>query len=200
MQQAEAVDAATRDADIVAMLRTGQREPAFASLVERYERRIFRLCSAMLRNSAEAEDAAQESLLRVWKSLGTFDGRAALSTWVYAVARNRCLTAIERRRNAESLSDEAVALEVDASVHSEPEVADDHSAMLRELVDELPERYRQAMRLYYYEDRSVDEVADMLATPAGTIKTNLFRARQLLATRLQQLGLGKAQYWLEAAP
>jgi RNA polymerase sigma-70 factor, ECF subfamily len=194
VQQADAED---RDADLLAMLRRREHEAAFGLLADRYEQKIFRLCSAMLRHSQEAEDAAQESLLRVWKSLASYDGRASLSTWTYTIARNRCLTAIERRRHADSLSDEAVVMELDATHHSAPEPPDDRAALLQALVEELPERYRQTMKLYYYQDRAVEDVAAMLGSPSGTVKTNLHRGRQLLAARLQQLGLGQAAYWLE---
>jgi RNA polymerase sigma-70 factor (ECF subfamily) len=188
-----------RDADIALLLRTGKHAIAFDQLLERYERKIFRLCCSLLRDTAAAEDAAQESLLRIWKALPGYDGRAALSTWIYTITRNRCLTAIERRREGESLSEEAVAIEAESAHPVAADVADDHLALLRELVDALPERYRQALTLYYYEDRSVDEVAAMLGTPAGSIKTHLFRARALLAERLQQLGLADASLWLERA-
>lgn len=189
MQQAVAADAASRDADIVATLRAGDHATAFANIAERYERKIYRLCSSILRNPAEAEDAAQESLLRVWRALDSFDGRAALSTWIYTIARNRCFTAIERRRNGESLSDEAVAVEAEQAQPVLPEAADDQAVLLRELVEALPERYRQVVLLFYFEDRGVDEVSTMLGLPTGTVKTNLHRGRKLLAEQLQRLGV-----------
>jgi RNA polymerase sigma-70 factor (ECF subfamily) len=192
-------EAAQRDQDIVQLLRTGRPDAAFEQLLDRYERKIFRLCCSLLRDPAQAEDAAQESLLRIWKALPGFDGRASLSTWIYTIARNRCFTALERRRESESLSDEAVAIEADAA-HSTAAAGDhDHLALLRELVDTLPDRYRQALTLFYYEDRSIAEVAQMLAVPEGTVKTNLHRARGLLLQRLQQLGMADAALWLERA-
>src|SRR5262245_51792171 len=103
-------------------------------LLSRYESKVFRLCCALLRETAEAEDAAQESLVRIWKALPRFDGRAALSTWIYTITRNRCLTAIERRRESESLSDETVALEAESAGAVAVDESDDHLALLRELV------------------------------------------------------------------
>ena len=197
MQQDAPPTAGQRDQDIVELLRGGAAEAAFRLLVGRYEHKVYRLCCAMLRDPDQAQDAAQESLLRVWKSLSKYDQRASLSTWIYAITRNRCLTAIERRRELESLSDEAVEHEVEAAAGIAPDSEQDHLVVLRELVEALPERYRRALTLYYYEERSVEEVATMLGLPEGTIKTNLHRARALLLERVRSLGLGDPGFWLE---
>ncbi len=199
MQQAALSDAGQRDRDIVELLQGGSHGVAFDRLLERYERKVYRLCCSLMRDPDQAADAAQESLLRVWKALPGYDQRASLSTWIYTITRNRCLTAIERRRDLDSLSDPAVEQAAEAAVAVEPEAVQDHLELLRELVDALPERYRQALTLYYYEERSVAEVAAMLGQAEGTIKTNLHRARALVAERVRALGLGDPKFWLEEA-
>ena len=198
MLQTAAADESQRDQDIVELLRTGQQASAFELIMERYEQKVFRLCCSILRLPDQAEDAAQESLVRVWRALPKYDARASLSTWIYTITRNRCLTAIERRRELDSLSDPGVALEADSAAPTAPDDREDHSQHLAELVGELPERYRQALTLFYYQDRSIAEVASMLGQPEGTVKTNLYRARALLLERLRALGLGDPQAWLEA--
>jgi RNA polymerase sigma-70 factor (ECF subfamily) len=195
--QATAADAANRDSDILGLLRAGQRDRAFDGLLQRYEGRIYRLCCAMLRDRAQAEDAAQESLLRVWKALDTYDERAALSSWIYAITRNRCLTALARRRAMDSLSDGEVEAQITQLV-SHDDAGDDRGALLRELVDLLPERLRRTVLLYYFEERSTSEVALMLGCPEGTVKTHLFRARAALTEQLKRRGLADASLWLEA--
>lgn len=197
--QTPGAPAVSDDRDIIERLRTGERDHAFERLMERYEGKIFRLCCALLRDRQRAEDAAQESLVRIWKALERYDGRAALSTWIYAITRNRCLTAIERERSTESLSDSELAGGVEELPASEPEPAhDDRSELLRELVERLPERLRRVLVLYYFEERSTSEVATMLNCPEGTVKTHLFRARAALAEQLRRRGLADPQLWLEA--
>ncbi|HEX2788943.1 MAG TPA: RNA polymerase sigma factor [Steroidobacteraceae bacterium] len=202
MQPAPA-DAAAQDRDIVALLQSGALEPAFQLTLARYQDKVYRLCCAVLRDPSAAEDAAQESLVRIWKAIGSYDGRASLSTWIYTITRNRCLSAIERRRELASLSDEAVAAEAEAQADSygvtdaEPQ---EGSALLREMVDLLPERYRRTLTLFYYEDRSVSEVASMLGMPEGTVKTNLSRARAALTEQLRRRGLADPRHWLETSP
>ena len=91
-------DAAQRDGDIVLLLRAGQGGPAFDALVQRYERKVYRLCMALLRDESRAEDAAQDVFLRAWRALANYDdGQAALSTWLYAITRNCCLSLLARQ-------------------------------------------------------------------------------------------------------
>ena len=194
---------AAQDGDIVALLQSGAVEPAFQLTLARYQDKVYRLCCALLRDPSAAEDAAQESLVRIWKAIGGYDGRASLSTWIYTITRNRCLSAIERRRELASLSDDAIAAEAEAQAQTLG-AADDEpqqgAALLRELVDLLPERYRRTLTLFYYEDRSVSEVARMLGMPEGTVKTNLSRARAALAEQLRRRGLSDPSQWLEMSP
>jgi RNA polymerase sigma-70 factor, ECF subfamily len=201
MHSAQAGEAPDRD--ILALLQSGAVGPAFQLTLARYQDKVYRLCCALLRDPSAAEDAAQESLVRIWKAIGGYDGRASLSTWIYTITRNRCLTAIERRRELASLSDDAVAAEAESQVHT-MSAADDAppegSELLRELVDLLPERYRRTLTLFYYEDRSVSEVASMLGMPEGTVKTNLSRARAALAEQLRRRGLSDPSHWLETSP
>ena len=197
MQQDAPPEAGPRDQDIVELLRGGAVETAFERLVDRYERKVFRLCCSLLRDPDQAEDAAQESLLRVWKALPKYDQRASLSTWIYTITRNRCLTAIERRRALDSLADPAVEHEVALAQPVGPEEEQDHLAVLRELVEALPERFRRVLTLFYYQERSVSDVAEMLGLPEGTVKTNLHRARAALAEQLRSLGLADPKFWLE---
>src|SRR5579863_408880 len=112
MHSASAADAA-QDRDILALLQSGAVGPAFQLTLERYQDKVYRLCCALLRDPSAAEDAAQESLVRIWKAIGSYDGRASLSTWIYAITRNRCLSAIARRRELASMSKAAIEAEAE---------------------------------------------------------------------------------------
>lgn len=185
--------AAQRDQDIVELLRNDQRIAAFELLAQRYEAKVYRLCVALLRDPAAAQDAAQESLIRVWKALPSYNATAALSTWIYAITRNRCFSALVSERKQLSLSDESVAAEAEhiAAASGDAETI----AALRRLVEDLPETARRAIQLFYFEEHSVAEVAAMLGCPQGTVKTHLFRARAALLARLSALGLADPALW-----
>jgi RNA polymerase sigma-70 factor (ECF subfamily) len=194
---AAVTEAAERDRDIVELLRKVGRDGAFEELLRRYEGKVYRLCCALLRDRAQAEDAAQESLVRVWKALDRYDGRASLSSWIYAITRNRCLTALEKRRSHDFLEELGEEAEFGSPARGQPD--DGRAEQLLGLVALLPERLRRALILYYYEERSVSEVALMLGCPEGTVKTMLFRARAALAEMLQRRGLDDPAYWQEEA-
>jgi RNA polymerase sigma-70 factor (ECF subfamily) len=169
------------DGGIADHLAAGRHARAFDLVVPAYKDRVFRLACAMLRDRAAAEDATQETLVRVWKALPGFDGRAALGTWIFAIARNTCLMELRRRRPTVSFDDpdSTEAQHAAASVATGPAEDPERDNLLR-LVATLPRNQQEAVRLFYLEDRSYDAVAEQLGLPLGTVKNLLHRARKRL--------------------
>lgn len=190
-------DAALRDADIQAVLLAGDTVAAFSALLERYELKVFRLCSSMLGDSSTAQDVAQEVFLRVWRHLSHYDAqRGALSTWIYAITRNQCLTVLSKPQpDWVSLEDTDVAQQL--AELAAPGRGNDAASLawLRSLVQGLPCAQRSCLLLYYFEDNSVAEVATLLDLPEGSVKTHLHRARQALRDKLHQHGVADATLW-----
>lgn len=155
--------------------------PSFDEILGAYQDKVFRLCCAMLGNRGLAEETAQDVFVRVWKALPGYRGEASVSTWIYAIARNTCLTALKKRaeRTAESLEIPGVRREAERTLSAVPHP--DRQPDLMRLVAGLPEHYRQVVLLFYMQDKSYDEVATMLDLPLGTVKTYLHRARLQLA-------------------
>lgn len=173
------------DDAITTLIQAGRAAEAFERLVPSYRRRVFGLAYTILRDRAAAEDLAQEVFVKLWQALPRYDGRARLSTWIYAITRNAAISALRGRRRSFSLSDPAVLEEVEG-VAAEP-AADQDPALWRE-VAALPENQRQAVILYYQDERPVDEVAAMMGVPVNTVKTHLHRARASLAAALAVTG------------
>lgn len=169
------------DAGIEHHLAAGRHARAFDLVVPAYRDRVFRLAYSILKDRAAAEDAAQETFVRVWKALPGFDGRAALGTWIYAIARNTCLMELRRRRPTVSFDDpdSIDAQHAAASVATGPAADPEHDNILR-LVECLPRNQQEAVRLFYLEDRSYEAVAERLDMPLGTVKNLLHRARKRL--------------------
>jgi RNA polymerase sigma-70 factor (ECF subfamily) len=171
------------DEPIVEALRAGRSLQAFETLVRSYRRRVFGVAYAIVGSRAAADDVAQEVFVKLWKSLDRYDGRAQLSTWIYAITRNAAISALRKQRPAGSLSDEAVLAEAEAHSAVAAEARGDDAALWR-AVATLPPAQRQAVILYYQDERPVEEVAAMLGTPVNTVKTHLHRARARLAAAL----------------
>lgn len=163
-------------------LAAGRHARAFDLIVPEYKDRVFRLAWTILKDRTAAEDATQETLVRVWKALPGFDGRAQLGTWIYAITRNTCLMELRKRRPTVSFDDpdsheaQAAAASIATGPAGDPELDN-----LRRLVETLPANQQEAVRLFYLEDRSYEAVAEVLGMPLGTVKNLLFRARKKLA-------------------
>ncbi len=171
------------DQAIVDLIEAGRAEEAFDRLVPAFRRRVYGLAYSLLRDRGAAEDLAQEVFVKLWQVLPQYDGRAQLSTWIYAITRNAAVSALRKRRRTLSMSDQAVLEEVE---RSSPAPAGDEAgdAALWRQVAALPEKQRQVVTLYYQDERPVDEVAAMLGIPVNTVKTHLHRARARLAAAL----------------
>lgn len=167
---------------IIQLLQAGREQEAFERLVPAFRRRVFGLAYSILRDRAAAEDLAQEVFVKLWRALPHFDGRAQLSTWIYAITRNAAISALRSRRRSLSLSDRAVLEEVEGAGSAPADPPDD--ATLRRQIEALPPAQRQAITLYYLDERPVGEVAEMMGLPANTVKTHLHRARAKLASAL----------------
>lgn len=178
--------ASQADADIHERLQAKQYREALALLLPRYRDKVFRLTFSMLRDRAWAEDTTQDIFLRVWRALPGFAGQSQLSTWIYAISKNACLSELRKRRPT-------VSLDVDEDEYR-PEIAqlaatdadDSATVSVTQLLDKLPERYRQAVTLFYMEDKSYEQTAASLGLPLGTVKALLHRARKRLIDLTQE--------------
>jgi RNA polymerase sigma-70 factor (ECF subfamily) len=165
------------DARVLELVRAERRDEAITLLLPAFRRKVFGLAYSFLRDREAAEDVTQDVFIKVWRALPGFDGRASLSTWIYAIARNASLSALRARRPQSSLSDPEVMDAVEAlDPAPSADAVVDRAGLLR-LVDQLPTKQRQVIMLFYMEEQSHEGVANMLAMPVGTVKTLLHRAR-----------------------
>lgn len=169
--------ASPADADIHERLQAKQYREAFALLLPRYRDKVFRLTYSMLRTRATAEDITQDILLRIWRALPGFAGQSSLSTWIYAISRNACLSELRKHRPQVSLDDDEDGPRTEIAM-ADPD--DSATVSVTQLLDQLPQRYRQAVVLFYMEDKSYEQTASSLGLPLGTVKALLHRARKRL--------------------
>jgi RNA polymerase sigma-70 factor (ECF subfamily) len=163
--------------------RAGDRS-AFDRLVERHQRDVYRLCYRYLANHEDANDLVQETFLRAWRSLGRFRGDSAFSTWLYRIAVNACLNSRARRRPATQELEDRFA-DPRARVHAGVE-SEDEARRIREAVARLPEKQRATLILKVYQELTHEQVAGILGTSVGTVKSNLFHALANLRRLLRE--------------
>lgn len=174
------------DLQLVAASKGGDQD-AFAQLVQRYQRRVFNLVYRMLQQYEEANETTQETFLAAWQGLPAFRGDARFATWLYRIAYNCSLKQLEQRKRDKALQVALEAEQDDAKlVDTEMDVRD-RQALVREHLSHLPAKYRIVLILRHLQDMTYEEMAEILTMPIGTIKTHLFRARNLLKERLQAL-------------
>ena len=177
---------------LVARVRDAADEDAFAELVRRYRGPVFRLAVSVLGQAfaADAEDVAQDVMVRVHRAIPTFRGDARVGTWLYRIAFNHALNVKARARfRAPHVSDEA--LDAAASDGPGPDARLQGERLrlaVLESVNELPEVYQSALRLHYWLGASMRDIAEMLDVPENTVKSYLHRARQLLRVILAERG------------
>jgi RNA polymerase sigma-70 factor (ECF subfamily) len=157
-------------------------QEAFACLVEAYQTAVYNLAYRMLGNAAEAEDAAQETFLRAYTRLNTYDSGRKFSSWLLAIASHHCIDRLRRRRFALSLDELPPWRWLSGS--SRPEevvIRGEERDEVRRLLAQLPPHYRAAVILRYWYDLSYQEIAEAMETTESAVKSTLYRARRMLA-------------------
>jgi len=177
------------DAELVAASQGGDQD-AFAQLVQRHQRRVFNLVFRMLQQYEEANEVTQETFLAAWQGLSSFRGDARFSTWLYRIAYNCCLKQLEQRKKDKALNAAIQAEHLLDHADKEERASTvleihDFQNLVREHLSMLPAKYRVVLVLRHLQEMTYEEMAEILTIPIGTIKTHLFRARNLLKERLE---------------
>jgi RNA polymerase sigma-70 factor (ECF subfamily) len=178
----------TSDEVLIARIAKGDRL-AMEELYGRYRVPVYRFVLRMVRNPTTAEDLNSDVFLDIWRQAGTFEGRSAVSTWIFSIARFKALNALQRRPMEELDDEKAGAIEDQAD---DPEIAlakKDKAAVLRACLLKLSAEHREIVNLVYYQHKSVEDVAGIVGIPEATVKTRMFYARKKLSELLTEQGL-----------
>jgi len=176
------------DAGLLKAVANGDRQ-AMRTLYVRHHVGIYRLVLRLSKNPSLAEDLVSEVFLDVWRQARSFRGNSQVSTWLLAIARNKAFSAL-RRRVDEPLDDDTAAMIEDPA--DNPETAldrKDRSAIVQKCLAHLSSDHREVLDLVYYHGKSVDEIAEIVEIPVGTVKTRVFYARDRLRKQLELAGL-----------
>jgi RNA polymerase sigma-70 factor (ECF subfamily) len=188
MLSARAADATASDGQLLARIAQGDHE-AVAALYHRLERPLFAFLVKTLRDREAAADVLNDTMLDVWRQAGRFEGKSSVATWIYAIAHNKAISWLRRRREVE-LNDEVAAEIADDSPSAEARLADaDVAATIARLMERLSVDHRVVLQLAYFQEFSVSQIAEILDCPENTVKTRMFYARQRLKALLEAEGI-----------
>ena len=195
-EKPEASKNTQEDRELVASAKTGDNK-AFEALLKKYRKSVYYMLLKMIKNPDDAEDLTQEAFAKAFNSIEKFDATYAFSTWLFRIATNNCIDFIRKKRVQTVSIDQP--MEGDDGSNIRFDVKDDdldpNQSMLKQqrkrflnmAIDRLPEKYRMLVELRYFKELSYEEVAQELQIPLGTVKAQLFRARELLNQELKNI-------------
>ena len=193
------------DQQLVERVQRGEKS-AFDLLVSKYQRKIFRLLSRLIRDQAEVEDVAQEAFIKAYRALPNFRGDSAFYTWLYRIAINTAknhLVSQGRRAPTTTEADIEEAETFDDGDHLRDLNTPDSMLLSKQVgeavnraIDQLPEDLRTAIVLREIEGLSYEEIAESMNCPIGTVRSRIFRAREAIAQELRPvLDTAKDKRW-----
>lgn len=169
------------DLMIVAQVVSGKKE-LFRMLIKRHERAVFGMGRSFFHNTEDASDFVQEVFLKVFSNLSRFEGNSRFSTWLYKIAYNTAINSVTRKKDYQSLVENEIVSERDT-----PErilLRKLAREAVREAIKELPERFRVCVDLFFFYDRSYQEIEAITGFPVNTVKSHVFRAKKILREKL----------------
>ncbi len=176
---------------------TNGDQKAYADLLGRYRDAIYFMLLKMVNNPDDADDLTIEAFGKAFKNLHQYTPNYAFSTWLFKIATNNCIDHIRKRRGGQTISiDQAKEGHDEVPIHiqtndPDPEesmISDQKVRLMREVVSKLKPRYRKLIEMRYFDELSYEEIAEELELPIGTVKAQLFRARELLYNILKSSG------------
>lgn len=165
------------DEELVDLSRTKDQEQ-YACLVDRYQHKLLRYAFGLLRDEHKAEDVVQEAFIKAFINLNAFDTKKKFSSWMYRIVHNEAMNSIKKYRKEIPLLEH---FDFASSQDIEEEFAEKELlTALNDCIDGLPILYSAALTLYYIEEKSYEEIGDILHLPMGTVATRISRAKRLM--------------------
>ena len=178
----------TNDNIIINQILAGDAN-AFTILVDRYKDLVFTLAMRMLQNREEAEEVSQDTFLKVYRSLNKFKGDSKFSTWIYKVAYNSCLDQIKKNRKHQNNVEinEFTQYQIKTIDNAfDVLVEEERNQIIQDCMNLLPSEDSFLLTLYYFEEQSLEEIANIVGLTANNVKVKLFRSRKKLASILKE--------------
>jgi RNA polymerase sigma-70 factor (ECF subfamily) len=159
----------------------------FSYFVDKYKDIVFSIALKVLRSREDAEEMAQESFVKAFKSLHTFKGDAKFSTWLYRITYNNCISEVRKKKLKYVSTDDVQISDEVEEMNLDGIPAENRSKYVKAALEKLPEDEYALILLYYFEDKSVEEISEITRLSESNAKVKLFRARKKLHTILNEM-------------
>ena len=164
------------DEEIVEKVRSGDRE-LYASIVGRYQNKLLRYASNLLKDEHKAADVVQESFIKAFINLEGFNAKKKFSSWIYRIVHNEAVNLLAKHKNE-------VPMPEDIDFKSDEDIEEglrkeEESAMVGKCLTQMPILYSEPLELFFLEEKSYEEISDILRLPVGTVGTRINRAKIL---------------------
>jgi len=182
-----------REREWIESLRAGD-EGSFRVLVERYQDRVYAMACRFSGCSHEAKDLAQDIFIQIYEHIRDFQGRSSLNSWIYRLALNRCISYRRAVKRRAVLGRDGPVFGIAGEKTPEEQLARNEATReLHKTLQKLPERYMTVIELYYFQELSYQEIAELTGIAVRTVETRLYRARQRLKDLLEPPAAGKEE-------
>jgi len=152
----------------------------FSYIVDRYQNIVFSIALKVLGNREDAEEMAQESFIKVYKSLHTFKGKAKFSTWIYRITYNNCISATRKKKHYFTSTDDVQIEDESQEMNLDGIPEENRATYIKTAIKKLPEDEYTLVLLYYFEEQSIEEVSKVAGLSESNTKVKLHRARKKL--------------------
>ena len=179
----------TEDLYYIEAVRKGNIQ-AFSVLVEKYRKMVFTLALKLLKRPEDAEEIAQDTFIKAYQKLDTYEGKSKFSTWLYSITYNACISELRKRRiDFKSLDDQRISDQDEMKMHDfySESKKEDQEKYLNLALSKLPEDDQVLVTLYYYEDQSMDEISEITGLTVSNIKVKIHRARKRMYSLLHEM-------------
>jgi len=185
---------ANADLELVNKAKTGD-QAAFGKLMSRYKESVYYMILKMVHNRDDAEDLTMVAFSKAFHNLANYSADFAFSTWLFRIATNNCIdfirkkklqtTSIDQSSQTEDGESAPIAVKDKSMTPEESIIKDQRAIKIREVIQQLSPKYKQLIELRYFEELSYEEIAEQLDLPLGTVKAQLFRAKDMLYNHMK---------------
>jgi len=165
------------DEEVVEIVRKKNKE-AYAEIIERYQKKLIRYANYLVGSEDKAADVVQDSFIKAYINLNSFNTKFKFSSWIYRIVHNEAINLINKHKKEKPLFED---MDIDSGIDIEKEYSQNEiKEMIKTCIDEMPIIYKEPLTLFYLEEKSYNEISDILRISIGTVGTRINRAKLLM--------------------